>query len=74
MAKVLSLIIFEPEWLAAHKICAGHCRAPVLFNVFGDQVIASEVRHKRSFRGVVHRVCHITHQYDVLALPHHLAN
>ena len=71
---MLSLIAGKTKRLAVQNVGARDGWAPVTFDMLEDQIVPRVVIHVRRVARVVHRVGHVSHQHDVLALIDHLAN
>src|SRR5688572_13341523 len=67
-------VLLESERRFSRDVRALERRAPMFLDVFDDEIIAGEMIHAGRALWIVHRVCHITHQDDVLAEIHLLTN
>ena len=67
-----SHVVFEPKSLAAKNLVRSKRRADILFDMLDYQIVAAEVTHMRPAFWVVHRIGHVAHEDDILAVLGHL--
>ena len=71
--QVGALVVLEAKGASAEKAVAGDRRADELLDMLHDEVGAGEVADEGRHGRVVHRVGHVAHEDDVLAVAGHLA-
>src|SRR5262245_52607438 len=65
-------ISLEPERLSPNELVGSDRWADELLDVFDDKLGAAEMADERGALRVIHRVGHVAHEHDVLAVLGHL--